>query len=279
MIFFSSKRIPKELRELQKPWPKGPEPMVEHWARTLTRPEMHEFNGMLLASGMEGSGAGKMAKIDERLKKLLLGAAATEYFEPGQSTRECERLRRFLEKLGVGLDVLAPADVPAGAFEAALDMFRILPPHHFGHAGFRTLRMGHSPEKPVFEEGAYHRDGKLNLCDTLVLGAKRNFFAFTLHEMGHVFECVLPKGDAQELAGLWPLINPKFAVDFHFGKKARLAVQDMSPSQFIAENYMHYVSQGQALKVFIALQAPGQRARWEKLLDIYRKNFDGLQYS
>lgn len=293
MNFFSSKtkRIPKELRELQKSWLKGCDPFVEQWVRDMTRPEIRELGGKWLVSGKGCGGTGKIGRVDKRLRELLMKATEAEYFAPEPSAKACDRLRDFLSKQGVGLEVLPSEErgvslevlsieeVPGGAFEAALVAFAILPPHHFGHDDFKTLRIERSREKPEFDEGVYCRNGKMNLSNTLVLGAKRNFLAFLLHGMGHALQCILGKDDEAQLAELSAAISPKFAVDFHLGDEARVAVQGLSPSEFIAEGYLHYVTQGQVLSNFIALQEPKQRARWEKLLEIYRKNFDGLKYA
>ncbi|MBU1165669.1 hypothetical protein KKF81_01880 [Candidatus Micrarchaeota archaeon] len=284
--------IPKELRALQRPWEIKKEiPQVEKWVRTKTKPTTGTYDDRPIAHYTDVRGRLCGMHLDEKTTDSLKKIAETEYFawavmNDPETANAYEQLKGFLDTHNIRLDLkfegryTNPTCKPKGLYELILKIMSILPYHHLSTDKFRKLLLGGMPDHYTLEPCYYDvRTKTVNMHETTILGAKRNFIGLFLHEIGHIFEDILPPNDKTTLASIAQMLNPKFAIDYLEGVEKRRFVQDNgNAGQFIAETYLHYVTQGEVFTKFIEDSEAEQREMWKEVNGIYQRNFDGIVY-
>jgi hypothetical protein len=276
--------IPKQLAQLQRPWfeGRGIDKEIERRIRFGSR--IFCWNGRWYLQKWRSGADGTIEAIpiDEKTAQLFNAASRGEYFpdvdDRAAAESACKKLRSFLSERGVELKTSYHVIPHEELFELTLSILRVLPEEHFGHEHFKVLELG------GWGSGGYkgaqcsaYRDPVVHLFTFAIIGPKRNYMALLLHEIGHSFINLIGETDRERLCALRREI-PKIGVDYLHGEEDRITRQRDSFEEFVAENYMHYVTQGKRLLDFISSLEPQQHDMWVELLSIYRKYFNGRTY-
>ncbi len=275
-------RIPEELKKLQKPWFKGRniDPEVEGWVRKGAQVSKTPLGYMLTVYRTGAAGTMKGYVIGEKEAKQFFEIQKKEYFaesefkEAGRKARE--KLDKFLLERKVRLTL--NAGFPYELIEMTRIILSILPEHHLGHEHFNELTLGgwNSGAYKGARGSAYH-DPEVHIFTFATSGPKRNFIGLLLHEIGHSFEELLSTEDKGKLLELYHSV-PKLGIDYLYGEEERKKRQKISLSEFIAENYLIYVTQGKRFARFVSSLDSDQKTKWIDIMEIYMRNFDDKFY-
>lgn len=273
--------LPEELKQLQKPWFKGRNinPKVENWIRNgaTVRKSGGEYIVDRWLSGAAGTILGY--EIEEGEARQFFEIRKKEYFagneSEGAAEKAMEKLEKFLLERKVKLEARCSSHE---LFELTQTILSVLPEHHLGHEHFNKLILG------GWNPGAYkaalcsaYQDPAVHIFTFATSGPKRNFMALLLHEIGHSFKELLSDDDKGKLLELYNSI-PRLGIDYLNGEEERKADQGAGISEFTAENYLVYVTQGRRLGRFINALDPDQKSKWIELMQIYIRNFDDKIY-
>ncbi|GEM_PF-1359827 len=276
--------IPSQLAQLQRPWFEGRkvDDEIEKRIRFGSR-IFYSGSGWYICKWRSGAdGTIEAIPIDERTAQRFAEVARDEYFpdvkDKETAKRACEKLSSFLSERGVELKTSYVGIPHEELFELTLSILKILPDHHFGHEHFKVLKLGGwgSGNYKSSLCSAYY-DSIVHLFTFAIDGPRRNYMALLLHEIGHSFVNLINEADLERLGELHRKI-PKIGVDYLYGERSRINRQQDALNEFIAENYMHYVTQGKRLSNFICSLEPQHQEMWNELLLVYQKYFGGRIY-
>jgi hypothetical protein len=274
-------KLPDELRKLQKPWFEKPiDPVVERLIRGGGSVQKAVHPGEWIMTEWRSGSAGTIlgGGIAGKTAALFFETKKREYFSEDNLEGVRIVLEKNLEELlrKRGMELKIKGTLSCELLRLTCDIIKILPKSHFGHAHFIRLVLGewHSG---VYKGacGSAYDDPGVYIFPYATNGPKRNYVAFLLHEIGHSFQELINAEDLLRLGDLYDV--RKFSVDYNFGKEEREARQG-TLAEFIAENYMHYVTQWENLDAFIRTLDAAERQKWGRILAIYMRYFDGIQY-
>lgn len=165
-------------------------------------------------------------------------------------------------------------------YRLILAVLRALPAEHLERPEFSRFQLG--GWGPDCAKASAYENGTVMIYDFAIRGARRTFGGLLLHEIGHAHDAALPPdlsgqvGDAHAtIAKAYALIGLEFLLD----SESRKVYQQFLCSEFVAETYVVYTSQGASLRSFIAQQPDeGVREAWERVYDVFREMFSGVEY-
>lgn len=272
-------QIPAQLRDLQKPFFQKPvDPKVEF----LVRYAAFLRDGQKgLAYYSLGDSRYQPFKVDEQTAERFRRIREEMFFPDGgpkeAKERSGSRLGQFLAERGVSMEELVRRHPEI--YESTQEVLALLPRLHFGHPHFTRLLLarvfGGNTMGALWSE---YSDPIVNMYGCAVLGPKRSYFALLLHEIGHSFVHLLEPRDLREMESLFKSVAGLFTVDYLEGEKSRMESIRKSPSEFIAENYMHYVTQSDRFAAFLETVTSEQRQALARVWSIFNKYFDGNIY-
>lgn len=278
-------RIPTPLRELQQPWfPNRVNIVAENIVRNGN--DLIFFNGRHQIVEVSGSETqGKNRRVNQVAAHEFFGLREKEYFKrPSDDEVEgreaIRRLREFLLHHEMELEHHGAPRHPE-VYELTGTILRILPDHHLGHEHLKILALGEMKGKKL--RPSEYQNPKVHMYDPVLKGPKRNYMGLLLHQIGSAFVGLIEGEDLALFDYLYKSIKRSgaiFTVDFLNGERSRKSHMfcTISPNTFLAENYMHYVTQGERFEQFIQSLKPEQRHAWNEILAIYAKYFDGIKY-
>jgi len=288
-------RLPPSLRKLQRPWFKEKiDPEIEGYIRFNAKLSEESGNRFGVTAYMSG-GADTVVtmavdkKTGFRMKRLIEREYFQDAVDPKKSILAAMKLEEELQRRGVELNInlsdpyysfsndpLERAEwISHELFELALLAINILPQSHFGTEHFKELKIGGwgggAAKCSEYDSPIVH------MFSFVLHGSKRNFLALLLHEIGHSFERILSKKDRRDLQITFEDTDARLGVDYLTGESDRIRYQ-WDFNECVAENYMHYVTQGSRLLDFVSSLKGRDRDAWEEILNIYAANFDFTTY-
>lgn len=277
--------LPDEVRRLQEPWFDEDIPEEVEWA-IRNSGGIDEMPDRLLLYSFVSGGAGTTERtaIDEETAECMRALMEREYFTEAHDNSAAESLAQFLDSRGVQLDL--KEECKSDMFTLIESVYSLLPEHHFGHKHFTKLRIGRwgggAAKYSCYDDPAVH------LFSFVAWGAKRNLIALLLHETGHAHLEMLKESEphlAQAIRECWEQLHPLYqnaddfpAVDYLWGKEMRAEYMLASPTEFAAEFYLMYVTQGTRLIHFINSQEPEAKDIFGRLYLTFKESFKGLEY-
>ncbi|MFA6461230.1 MAG: hypothetical protein WCV90_03100 [Candidatus Woesearchaeota archaeon] len=274
--------LPPELRILQYPWfdDSIPENIQEH-VRLGHR--IDHFLGNPIVTGWLTGGAGTInwRKPSPQTLVGLVEQVEKQYFPENSGEEGKSELKEFLSGLGVSLN--SHSDVSSPIFGLSYKLLSILPPEHLGHPYFRELELGGWGNGDAKQSG--HLGDKVHLYQSATQGPVRNFVALLIHEVGHAYDNLidqssplLHKALLKEYRSLVLSNSPFLGIDYLLGEPARIDNCKDAPQEFIAENYLIYVSQGERFQKFLENLSSPHKENWRRVYNLFKNGFDGVEY-
>lgn len=164
-------------------------------------------------------------------------------------------------------------------YRLAADLLLALPAGHLARDEFAALQLG--GWGPDSAKASAYADGRVMLYEFALGGARRTFTGLFLHEVGHVHEAALESAHRQRLDALHGPIASAGALlgmEFLLDAESRRIYQQFLTSEFLAETYVIYTTQGARLRDFIEAQPPRVRDAWHEVYAILRDTFYGVEY-
>jgi len=209
------------------------------------------------------------------------------------------KLEAFLSQYTVSLEIKNES-VPPEAYRLALETYKLLPEHHFGHSHFKELKLGGwgngAAKFSAYENPVVH------IFDCAIKGVRRNYLGLLLHETGHSF-CEYLR---EQVPNMYTKAKTNFeiitktketgksvfevisnreqqgnsfpVVDYLHGKDSRRDRLLSSLSEFIAELYLIYVSNGEELRQFVTNTTGEEGLAWKKTYLMFKTSFRGKEY-
>ncbi len=276
------KPIPPELKTLQYPWfdESVPENIQEH---VRLGHKIDNFLGNPIVTGWLTGGAGTVnwRKPSPQTLMGLIEQTQKQYFPeiPGEEGKP--ELEEFLNGLGVLLN--CHNDISSPVFELSYKLLSILPPEHLGHPFFRELELGGWGNGDAKQ--SEHSGKKVHIFQSAIHGPIRNFCALLMHEVGHAYDNLIredhPLLRRELLKEYHSLIinhSPFLGVDYLWGEKARIENYKDAPTEFVAENYLIYVSQGERFQQFLETLSSPHKESWRRVYNLFKNGFNGIEY-
>ncbi len=175
-----------------------------------------------------------------------------------------------------------------GQYEKISEILSLMPEKLiYNNPHFATIKFGGNIGKNGAKISEYNEDDKsINIFDFLLKSPERLFTAIFIHELGHVADETFLKRNLElrnELMNARDIINNNnstYTFDFGMSYEGRISYQRMS-GEFIAENFMHYVLQGDDLRMHIASQKnKSVKDAWCEVYNFYKHTvFNGAEFS
>lgn len=152
---------------------------------------------------------------------------------------------------------------------------------------FTTIKFGGNIGKNQAKISEYREEThSINIFDFLLKSPKRLFTAIFIHEIGHVVDETFLKNNLESRNKLMNAktainnANATYTFDFGMSREGRISYQHIS-GEFIAENFMHYVLQGDDLRQHIMLQKNDSvKSAWCEVYNFYKNTvFNGTEFS
>lgn len=154
-----------------------------------------------------------------------------------------------------------------------------LPASHLEREAFRILQIG--GWGPDGAKASAYENGRVMMYDFAVNGARRTYVGLLLHELGHAQEASFPETKRRALREAFGAIaraGAVMGVEFLVDAQARKLYQLRVFEEFVAETYMIYTSQGEALRRFVGEQEDRTRRAWDEAYGLFRDAFEGIEY-
>jgi hypothetical protein len=200
-----------------------------------------------------------------------------------------DALRRLLERHEIAFRNVGSSEAPDGEhyvpsrgyiYRALLGILKRLPRDHLIRPQFTRLQIG--GWGPDSAKASAYADGAILLYDFAIRGARRTFLGLALHELGHAHEASLTQRQLNTLSLAHEVIAQAGALiglEFLLDGESRKVYQQFLLSEFIAETYVVYVSQGERLRRYTSGQeSPTVRGAWQSVYETFRKTFGGVEY-
>ncbi len=280
--------IPPALKTLQKPWFPHDSGKRDPLAETLVRAGakiIEKDDRFSIAVGPGSATVDENTHIGSIARFMVL--RRKEYMHPSRkpeaALRAYERLDTYLRQRQVELRLGDEFKGETGIMALGRDalsltdtIIRILPDTHLCGGDLKAIELG-GPGRRGAEFSEYTH-GKLHMLARAVTGPKRNYMAILLTGMGQSFYCGLHGQDLDSLTRLHiATAKARLGVDYLHGEGSRIEDQE-NLAFFVAENYMHYVTQGSRLDRFIGALGRREKTAWLEIERTYWKNFDGIRY-
>lgn len=270
--------IPAHLRDLQKPFfPKPVEPAVEFLVRHAA---FLDRRNKRFAYYSLGESRYHPFEVDEQTAARFEEVCKQMFFPRNGPQEANERSGQLLERFlaGRGVQMVELVRRHYLFYELTRETLEILPCHHFGHSHFKQLLLGRNIGGGLNPHWSQYSDPVVDMYVCAITGPMRTYFALLLHEIGHSFASLLGPQDLAAMRALFSSAAGLFGVDYLSGEESRKEMACMGMEEFIAENYMHYVTQSDRLAAFLETVTPRQRAALAQVWSIYNKHFDGILY-
>ncbi len=288
-------KLPEEVKQLQNEWFDSSVPK-EVQLRLRFGCELSGKKGKRITWDTASGGNGTICsrRLEEEIYQQIKKLKKIEFFPKkyGESSRHA--LENFLLKKRITLELGGYVENPKisrKVFSLTKKIYQLLPEHHFNHKHFEILRIGGWGGGAA--KCSEYDDPVVHMFDFAAKGAVRNYVGLLLHETGHSFDAWMENYSPklrEELVGLWGDLggqntfsveskyDPKdsFAIDYLLGEKSRHDYYMSFPSEFLAEFYLIYVSQGERFQEF--MKNSPQKAVWEKVYDAFKILFDDVEY-
>ncbi len=168
----------------------------------------------------------------------------------------------------------------AGLAQMIYQICLCLPEAHLSSPQLTRVQLGGwGPDSA--KASAYDR-GAVIMYDFAISGARRTFLGLFLHELGHAHQACFGLGELAILREHYTTICERGSVmgsEFLLDSRTRQIYQRLDFTEFLAESYMHYCSQGQRLRDFIGRLDEPARGAWCESYALYRSAFDGAEYA
>jgi hypothetical protein len=222
------------------------------------------------------------SKVPESEFKIYQAWATKESAPKDEDPNAKKDLVNFLSKYKIKL--WCEEGIKDSHYRITKEILSVLPEHHLKSRHFNMLEFGGvSATSATCSE--YH-DKSVRMFPYALEGPVRNFVGLLLHESGHAFyhslEGCLSSEEMTKVDQAYRTIRRNSAtlnVDYLKGPESRndsLCQLD----EFIAENYMIYVTQGERLRQHIAsIKDKKVQDAWVNVYRTIRKGFCGIEYT
>ena len=125
------------------------------------------------------------------------------------------------------------------------------------------------------------RESAVLMYDFACKGARRTFLGLFLHELGHAHEVDLDEPTKDVLHAQYRVLvdnNAFFGIEFLVDPDTRKLYQKFVFEEFLAETYMIYVACGGGMREEIARYEGPVRDAWERVYEVFRDTFHGIEY-
>lgn len=289
--------MPDEVRALRGAWPSVAQDVPEldeeleqefRFGQRITRTE----RGYVLGGPMKGGSSSMWQPATKEQYRAFRRWQTQEGLLEGRDDEAYARLRELLARHEVELvtrrgvaqgrkGVPDPEPFPGygplyGHMAAILEA---LPEQHLRSETLQRIQLGGwGPD--AAKASAYHERSVL-MYDFACRGARRTFLGLFLHELGHAFETGLPDSAKDALYAGYKALSEAdafYGVEFLLDAATRVLYQKFVFVEFLAETYMVYAACGQALRDKIQSYPPPVREAWERVYDVLRTSFHGVEY-
>jgi len=292
----SLRRLPEDARALGGPWPslvgevEGLTPEAERDFRFGQ--SVFAFGGEYrLGGSLKGGSSAVWRPVGESEYRAYREWRRREAFAEGEDRDAFDELARLLDANGIDLVSFGQRGAGASAssdayvpdrgeiYRLVADHLLALPAEHLARREFAALQFG--GWGPDSAKASAYADGRVMLYEFALGGARRTFVGLLLHEIGHVHEAAFSPTNRARLENLHGPIAAAGAllgIEFLLDAESRRIYQQFLTSEFLAETYVLYTSQGARLRAFIEELAPPARDAWRDVYDIFRDTFYGVEY-
>lgn len=295
------RRMPEVARALGHPWPslvgevEGLTPETERDFRFGQ--SVFAFDGEYrLGGSLKGGSSAVWRPVAEAEHRAYVEWRAREAFGESEDPEAFAELVELLSASNVALVNLGQRTPPRGSaagaaaaeqvpgrgevYRLAVDLLLALPAGHIERSEFAALQIG--GWGPDSAKASAYADGRVMLYEFALGGARRTFVGLFLHELGHVHEAALSPADRARLEALHGPIASAGALlglEFLLDGESRRIYQQFLTSEFLAETYVVYTTQGARLRAFAGEHASERvREAWAEVYEIFRNTFFGVEY-
>ncbi|MBI4919603.1 hypothetical protein HY837_06740 [archaeon] len=278
-------QLPEEVKQLQKDWFDTSVPKeVQHRLRFACQVFGKKGKRMVWDTVSGGGGTICSHGLEENVYQQIRALQRKELFPKSYDENSKRALENFLSQKGITLEFGGYEETPKLSrkiFSLTKKIYELLPEHHLGHDHLKILKLcgwgGGAAKCSEYDDPVVH------MFDFAVKGPIRNYVGLLLHETGHSFDEWVKQYSPElrnELKGLWGELstsNKGFAIDYLLGEKSRHDYYMSFSSEFLAEFYLIYVSQGERFRGFMKNSSQG--STWEKVYGAYKILFDDKEYN
>lgn len=291
--------MPADVRSLRHPWPsrsgeiEGLTEELEQEFRFGQRVAKTE-RGYVIGGSMSGGSSQMWMPATREQYRAFKRWQNLEGLLEGRDDEAFARLTALLARHDIELVTRrdstapgrrAPADpTPYPGYGAIYaDVERILaalPEHHLSRPELRRLQFG--GWGPDAAKASAYADRTVIMYDFACRGARRTFLGLFLHELGHAHEEAMTSAEKDALHAEFEVLGEEdafFGVEFLLDADTRRIRQRLVFEEFLAETYMIYTACGGALRDMIAGLPARARGAWERVYDMLRASFGGVEYT
>ncbi len=188
------------------------------------------------------------------------------------------RLFELLDRNEVSLGEYAPTH--GWFYQVGHEILSCLPLSHLSNPQFASLRFG--GWGPDSAKGSAYDRGAVIMYEFAISGARRTFMGLFLHELGHAQQERFGLGELSILREQYAQICDAGAImgtEYLLDARTRQIYQRLDFNEFLAETYMHYCSQGERLRRFVAALDGPCREAWEDCYAVFQHAFEGVEYA
>lgn len=160
-------------------------------------------------------------------------------------------------------------------------ILRGLPEEHLRRDTLQQIQLGGWGPDAAKASAYQKRESAVLMYDFACKGARRTFLGLFLHELGHAHEVDLDEPTKDVLHAQYRVLvdnNAFFGIEFLVDPDTRKLYQKFVFEEFLAETYMIYVACGGGMREGIARYEGPVRAAWERVYEVFRDTFHGIEY-
>jgi hypothetical protein len=290
--------MPPDVRLLRDAWPSRAREIPD-----LTDELEQEFRfgqrisktdrGYMMGGSMKGGSSSMWYPATREQYKAFKRWNNLEGLLEGRDDDAFARLTALLDRHGIELCTKrqsptpgrkSPADptpfVGYGRLYADMEAILVeLPEQHLARPQLRRIQLG--GWGPDAAKASAYVEPAVLMYDFACRGARRTFLGLFLHELGHAHEVALSPAEKDAIHAQFLVLGEEdafFGVEFLLDALARQLTQKLVFEEFLAETYMIYTACGGGLRDMIARVSPRAREAWEKVYDLFRASFHGVEY-
>ena len=241
-----------------------------------------------LGGTVQGGETIMMRLVGEREYKAYQAWRARESIPPVKSNAEARQahdaLRAFLATRGIKLTNYAGTGWQAGGiFKHTLALLKLLPESYLRHGKIKEIVLGAERTSAALGSEWKTETGSVYIFGFLMQsGAQRPFSGLFMHEMGHgSAEIIETMPQAARVKSAWDTIPERAMYEARFwqGGGNRQNYQKFTYHEFLAETFMIYTTQGDALRSHIrGIADPKVREAYQTVYDTF-KELLGREYT
>lgn len=287
---------PNYLKELQYPWKSlvnkipGLSPKMESEFRFGHRVSSTQ-QGYLIGGNIKGGSSGIWRLCSKKEYSIYQQWQKLEGIQDDPNPTYFRKLQSFLQLHSITLTCeptlteTSPQNNTfqprfAQIYQLTYEILQLLPPQHLQHNKFQKLQLG--GWGPDSAKGSAYFQNTVIMYNFAIKGAKRTFLGLLLHEIGHSWESTLNQQQKQKIYPLYTQLchsNSLIGLEYLLDAESRKNYQKLQLSEFLAENYLHYIVLGQKFLEYTKNFSKTAQKIWQKILQFYKKQFYNHTYS